>query len=111
MRRLLLAGFVVAVDIALTARGLPPWALACYAAAVTAVVTAGVATAGTVATKGGAPNGGVALGIRERWPLVAFVAALCLAALTGQSYVLLLWASYQAGSAVVGAAGTAVLTG
>ncbi|MDW6064959.1 histidine kinase [Streptomyces sp. FXJ1.4098] len=77
--RSLPAAAVVAVDTALfvAARhgGPLPWAAVAYALAVAGVVVLG-----------------------ERAPAAAFTAALLLAALTGGSYVLLLWAAYGAGS-------------
>ncbi|MER6143335.1 histidine kinase [Streptomyces sparsogenes] len=72
------AAAVLAADTALfvAARhgGPLPWAAVGYALAVAGVVALG-----------------------ERAPAAAFTAALALAALTGGSYVLLLWAAYQAG--------------
>lgn len=77
--RSLPAAAVVVVDTALfmAARhgGPLPWAAVAYALAVAGVVVLG-----------------------ERAPAAAFTAALLLAALTGGSYVLLLWAAYGAGS-------------
>jgi signal transduction histidine kinase len=86
-----LAVLVVVADTALLAtahRGLPPWTVGCYAAAVCLAVAFG-----------------------RQSPLAAFLAALCLAALTGQSYVLLLWAAYQAGYRIASARGTAIAAG
>jgi signal transduction histidine kinase len=51
----------------------------------------------------------IVLGLRT--PLGAFVAALLLASLTGAAYVLLLWAAYQAGRAIVTRSSTAVAAG
>ncbi|MGW3569187.1 sensor histidine kinase [Streptomyces sp. NPDC000941] len=77
--RSLPAAAVVVADTALfvAARhgGPLPWAAVAYALAVAGVVVLG-----------------------ERAPAAAFTAALLLAALTGGSYVLLLWAGYGAGS-------------
>ena len=49
--------------------------------------------------------------VRYRFPVVAFIAALVLAPVTGTSYVLLLWTAYQAGQAVTSRAGTATIVG
>ncbi|MEU5028064.1 sensor histidine kinase [Streptomyces milbemycinicus] len=77
--RSLPAAAVVAADTALFVAahhgGPLPWAAIAYALAVAGVVVPG-----------------------ERAPAAAFTAALLLAALTGGSYVLLLWAGYGAGS-------------
>ncbi|MEU5645094.1 sensor histidine kinase [Streptomyces milbemycinicus] len=77
--RSLPAAAVVAADTALFVAahhgGPLPWAAVAYALAVAGVVVLG-----------------------ERAPAAAFTAALLLAALTGGSYVLLLWAGYGAGS-------------
>lgn len=77
--RSLPAAAVVVADTALfvaARHGSPlPWAAVAYALAVAGVVVLG-----------------------ERAPAAAFTAALLLAALTGGSYVLLLWAAYGAGS-------------
>jgi signal transduction histidine kinase len=92
MRRYLLAAVVVVADTALLVAGhrdsLAVWVVPLYALAVTLVVA-----------------------LRRRAPVAAFVAALVLAALTGGAFVLLLWASYQAGRAIVSRSGTAVVVG
>ncbi|MES4906566.1 MULTISPECIES: histidine kinase [unclassified Streptomyces] len=90
--RSLLAAAVVVADTALFVaahHGVPlPWAAVGYALAVAGVVALG-----------------------ERAPAAAFTAALLLAALTGGSYVLLLWAAYGAGSRVPMGRDTAQVAG
>jgi signal transduction histidine kinase len=91
MRRFLVPVAVVTVDVAVFAGAratLGFWTIVGYALAVIAVIVA-----------------------RYRFPVVAMVAALLLTTLTGTSYVLLLWAAYQAGQAVVSRAGTAAIVG
>ncbi|GAB2917527.1 hypothetical protein GCM10027280_00680 [Micromonospora polyrhachis] len=92
MGKHLLAALVVTVDTWLLAAsradGLPPAAVAGYALAVALVIV-----------------------LRYRSPTAAFVAALVLATLTGATYVLLLWAAYQAGRSIVSRTGTAVIVG
>jgi signal transduction histidine kinase len=87
-----LAAVVVVADTALLVAGhrggLPWWVVAAYAVVVALVIA-----------------------LRYRAPEAAFIAALVLAALSGGAYVLLLWAAYQAGHAVVSRSGTAVVTG
>ncbi|SCL52345.1 Signal transduction histidine kinase [Micromonospora citrea] len=68
--------------------GLPPAAIAAYALTVVLVIA-----------------------LRYRSPAASFVAALALATLTGGTYVLLLWAAYQAGRAISSPTGTAVTVG
>ncbi len=72
--RLLLAAAVVVTDTALLAARLPLWALPVYAAAVALVCA-----------------------LSRRSALACFLAALVLASVSGASYALLIWASYQAG--------------
>lgn len=88
----LLAAAVVAADVALFAaiyRGdLPWWALTVYAAAAASAAV-----------------------WQRRCPVGTFGAALGLAAFSGSGFVLLIWASYQAGRDVVSRTGVAVLTG
>ncbi|MGY0056072.1 sensor histidine kinase [Streptomyces sp. LZ34] len=90
--RPLLAAAVVVTDTALfmAARhgGPLPWAAVGYALAVAGVVALG-----------------------ERAPAAAFTAALLLAALTGGSYVLLLWAAYGAGHRAVAGRDAAQVAG
>lgn len=92
MAKHLLAAIVAAVDtlllMAAHSDGLPPVAVAGYALAVVLVIA-----------------------LRHRSPAASFVAALALATLTGGTYVLLLWAAYQAGRTVFSATGTAVTVG
>ncbi|MGW0436259.1 sensor histidine kinase [Micromonospora sp. NPDC003197] len=92
MGKHLLAALVVAVDTWLLAAthtdSLPPAAVAGYALAVALVIV-----------------------LRYRSPTAAFVAALVLATLTGATYVLLLWAAYQAGRSIVSRTGIAVIVG
>jgi signal transduction histidine kinase len=92
MRRHLLAGCVALADTALLAAGhrggLPLWVMPGYALAVVLVIAWG-----------------------SRAPLPALVAALALASLTGGSYVLLLWAAYQAGRGIVSRRGMEVAVG
>lgn len=82
MSRHLLAGFVLVAEVALLwgARGGEPpvWAVAGYGLAVAALIV-----------------------LRHRSPAAAFAGAMGLSLLGGAGYVLLLWASYQAGRAVV----------
>jgi signal transduction histidine kinase len=92
MGRYLLAAVVVVADTALLAAGhqdsLPPWGVPAYALAVALVIA-----------------------LRYRAPVAAFVAALVLASLSGGTFVLLLWAAYQAGRAIVSRPGIAVVVG
>ena len=86
------AALVVVVDtlllVATHSGGLPPAAITGYVLAAALTVT-----------------------LRHRSPTAAFVAALVLATLTGATYVLLLWAAYQAGRAIVSRTGVAVIVG
>ncbi|MEV0808513.1 histidine kinase [Micromonospora sp. NPDC050200] len=88
----LLAAVVVIVDtrllMAAHSDGLPPAAVVGYALTVALVVA-----------------------LRFWSPPASFVVALVLATLTGGTYVLLLWAAYQAGRAVISGTGTAVVVG
>ncbi|MEZ0071253.1 sensor histidine kinase [Planotetraspora sp. GP83] len=91
MTRHLLVAVVVVADTALMAGhpgGLPLWGVPIYALAVAMVIALG-----------------------HRTPMAAFVAALVLASLTGGSFVLLLWAAYQAGHAVLSRSDTAMVVG
>ncbi|WP_449062575.1 sensor histidine kinase [Planomonospora algeriensis] len=92
MGRHLLAAAVVLADTVLLAavhRGdLPLWAAPVYAAAAALVLV-----------------------LRRRSPLAALVAATTLAALSAGGYALLLWASYQAGRAMLSRWSTAVAAG
>lgn len=90
--RHVLPALVIAVETALLVAGhpgeLPGWAVPGYALVVASVIAL------------------------RRWsPLAAFVVALLLAPLTGTSYVLLLWASYQAGRETLSRAGAVVMVG
>lgn len=92
MGKYLLPALVVAVDtwllVATRADGLPLAAIVGYALTVALVIA-----------------------LRHWRPAAAFVATLMLATLTGGTHVLLLWAAYQAGRAIVSRTGTAVVVG
>jgi signal transduction histidine kinase len=92
MGRHLLAAGVVLADTALLAAGhrsgSPLWVVPLYALAVVLVIALG-----------------------SRAALAGLVAALVLASLTGGSYVLLLWAAYQAGRDIVSRSGAAIAAG
>lgn len=90
MRRLLVPGAVVGADVALMvgARGFVLVPVLAYAGVVALIVAA-----------------------RFRFPAAALVAALVLSTVTGVSYIVLLWAAYQAGQAVVSRTGLATIVG
>jgi signal transduction histidine kinase len=92
MSRYLLAACVIVTDTALLVGAhlgqVPVWGIAAYALAVTFVVM-----------------------LRYRSPVAAFAVALVLAALTGGTFVLLIWTAYQAGHAIVSRPGTAMIIG
>jgi signal transduction histidine kinase len=91
MGRYLLAVAVIAADTALRAAhpdDLPGWGAPVYAVVASLIV-----------------------GLRFRSPLAAFAATLLFAAVTGGGHLLLIWAAFQAGRAVVSRTDAVLLTG